>query len=164
MMLGTSRGIQCSCMSPISVSWTLFKSPGLWNKLHLDCILSKVDQLFKFIGKFRYLEVEDLPQEFMIENCSIRNYSWGIFVIYCINCKLCSANWDWCSTYCNNYIFGLIWGTDSIYLFHSYSKDEYGKFINLRYSSSSKVWLLKFTRKLYCFTTVLSPILFKCNL
>ena len=26
---GASRGIQCSYMSLISVSWTLFKSPGL---------------------------------------------------------------------------------------------------------------------------------------
>ena len=54
----------------LSVSWTLFKSPGLWNKFDLDCILGK-DQLFKLIGKFRYLMVEDLPQEFMIENCPI---------------------------------------------------------------------------------------------
>ena len=27
-----------------------------------------MDQLFIFIGKFRYLGMEDLPQEFMIEN------------------------------------------------------------------------------------------------
>ena len=28
------------------------------------------DQLFKFTGKFRCLEVKDLPQEFPIKNCS----------------------------------------------------------------------------------------------
>ena len=55
----------------LSVSWTLFKSPGLWNKFDLDCILGKGNQLFKIIGKFRYLRLEDLPQEFMIENCPI---------------------------------------------------------------------------------------------
>ena len=64
---GASRGIQCLCMSLISVSWTSknkiswFKSPGLWNQFDLDCILGKGDQLFKFVGKFRYLQVEDLP-------------------------------------------------------------------------------------------------------
>ena len=58
-------------MSLISVSWTLFKSPGLWNKFDLDCILGKGNQLSKFIGKFRYLGVEDLPQELMIENYPI---------------------------------------------------------------------------------------------
>ena len=58
-----SRGLQCSCMSLICqllgyclellVSWI---TPGI-----LDCILGKGGQLIKFIGKFRYLEVEDLP-------------------------------------------------------------------------------------------------------
>ena len=68
---GTSSGIQCSCMSPISVSWTLFKSPGLWDKFDLGCIVSKGDQLFKFVGKFRYLGIKDLKQELLIENSSI---------------------------------------------------------------------------------------------
>ena len=61
---GTSGSIQCSCMPLISLSRTLFKSPGLSDKFDLDCILGKGDQLFKFIGKFRYLGIEDLPQEF----------------------------------------------------------------------------------------------------
>ena len=56
---GTAR-VYSACMSLISLSWTLFKSPGLWDKF--DCILSKGDQLFKFIGKFRYLGIENLPQ------------------------------------------------------------------------------------------------------
>ena len=58
---GTAR-VYSACMSLISLSWTLFQSPGLWGKFDLDCILSKGDQLFKFIGKFRYLGIENLPQ------------------------------------------------------------------------------------------------------
>ena len=58
-------------MSFMSVSWILFKSPGMWNKFELDFILARGDQLFKFIGKFRYLGVEDLPQEFLLENYSM---------------------------------------------------------------------------------------------
>ena len=65
---GASQGIQCSRMSFMSVSWILFKSPGMWDKFELDCILDRGDQLFKFIGKFRYIGVEDLPQEFLLEN------------------------------------------------------------------------------------------------
>ena len=68
---GASRGTQYSCMSLVSVSWTFFKFPGLWDKFDLDYILHEGDQLFKFIGKFSYLEMEDLPQEFLIENSSI---------------------------------------------------------------------------------------------
>ena len=58
-------------MSFMSVSWILFKSPGMWNKFELDFILARGDQLFEFIGKFRYLGVEDLPQEFLLENYSM---------------------------------------------------------------------------------------------
>ena len=68
---GTSMDIQCSCMSLNSVTGTLFKSTGLWDELDLDCILSKDNQLFKFIWKFRYLGMERLSQEFLIENSSV---------------------------------------------------------------------------------------------
>ena len=54
-------------ISLISLSWTLLKSPGLWDKFDLDCILVKGDQLFTFMGKFRYLGIEDLPQDFLIK-------------------------------------------------------------------------------------------------
>ena len=36
---GASRSIQCPCMSLISVSWTLFEAPGLWDKFDLDSTL-----------------------------------------------------------------------------------------------------------------------------
>ena len=42
-------------MSLMSVTWTLFRSPGLCDKFDLDYILVKGDQLSKFIGKIRYL-------------------------------------------------------------------------------------------------------------
>ena len=38
---GASRGIQCSCLSLMSITWTLFRSPGLWDKFDLDSILGK---------------------------------------------------------------------------------------------------------------------------
>ena len=47
-----SRGIQCFYMSVISVSWTLFKSPGLWDKFDFDSILGKVDQ-FHCLNQFQ---------------------------------------------------------------------------------------------------------------
>ena len=146
---GASRSIQCSCMSLISVSWTLFKSPGLWNKFNLDYILDKRDQLFKLIGKFRYLGVEDLAQKFMIENCLINvellenktgEITAGAYLLS-ITEIVNSAQQIGTGTLLivSNYILGLIWGTDSIYLLDSHSKDEYG---NL--SSSGTAVLLKF--------------------
>ena len=57
-------------MTLISVIFTLFQSPGLWEKFHLDCILDKGDDLFKCIGKFRFLGMEDLLQDFLTKNSS----------------------------------------------------------------------------------------------
>ena len=100
-------------MSLVSVIWTLLRSPDLKDVFDLDCILIKGDQMFKFIVKFRYLEIEDLsqvPQVFDRKHSSVkreflekqdwRNYSWCIFTIYLKNCKWYLTNWDWCSTYC----------------------------------------------------------------
>ena len=58
-------------MSFVSVISTLFKSPGLWDKFDIDFILGKWDQSSKFIDHFRYLGIEVLPQEFLIENTSV---------------------------------------------------------------------------------------------
>ena len=61
---GKARGIQCSCMYLLCYS---VKSPNWWDKLDLDGILDIEDQLFKSLGKFSYLGMEDLPQEFLLE-------------------------------------------------------------------------------------------------
>ena len=55
-----SRGVQCSCMSLMSVSWTLLKSASIWDSFDLDCILQKWDLLFKSLNNYRYLGMEDL--------------------------------------------------------------------------------------------------------
>ena len=68
---GMSRDIQCSCMSLMSVSWTLFKSASIWDSFGLDCLLQKGDVLLKSLSKYRYLGMKDLPQGFCIENSSI---------------------------------------------------------------------------------------------
>ena len=53
------------------VTWALFTSPVIWDTFDLDCIIGKENQLFKSIGKFRYLGMEDLPHKFWVENSSI---------------------------------------------------------------------------------------------
>ena len=58
-------------MSFVSVISTLFRSPGLWDKFDIDFILGKRDQSSKFIDQFRYLGIEVLPHEFLIENTSV---------------------------------------------------------------------------------------------
>ena len=43
----------------------------LWGKFDLDSILDKGDQILRFIGRFKYLAMEDLLQGLVKENCSI---------------------------------------------------------------------------------------------
>lgn len=35
---------------------------------HASSLISEVKRLYKFVGKFRYFGMEDLSQEFLIEN------------------------------------------------------------------------------------------------
>ena len=126
----------------------LFKSPDSWNKFAFDCILGKGDQLFKFIGKFKFLGVEDLPQELMIENCLINvellenktgEITAGAYLLSIAEIVNSARQiGTGALLIVNNYVLGIILGTDSIYLFDSHSKDEYG---NLS-SSGAAVLLL----------------------
>ena len=55
----------------MSVWWALFKSGSIWDSFDLDSTLQKEDLMFKSLNNYRYLGMEDLPQEFFIENSSI---------------------------------------------------------------------------------------------
>ena len=141
-------------MTLFSLIWTfsvssLFKPPGLWDKFDLDYILRKGDQLFEFTGKFTYLGIENLPQEYSTENVSVtvkflENKTGEItageyFLSITEIVNSVQQIWTAALLIINNYILGLIWRTDSPYLFDSHNKDENG---NL--SSSGKAVLLKF--------------------
>ena len=126
---GASRRVKCSYISLISATWALLKSSGLWYKFDLAYISGKRDQLFKFIGKFRYLGIKDLPQELLIEKFSINVEFFEIktgeitagkyllSVTEIVNSLKEIRNSDLLVV--NNYILGLIWGFDSMYLFDS---------------------------------------------
>ena len=130
---GWYRGIQCSCLFLLSLSWALFKYPGLLDKFDVDCMLRKGDQLFKLIGKFRYLWMEDLPQEFLIENSWVnmgflenktriitaREHLLSIAEIVSNIQQMMTGT----AVIFNNYILGLFWGIGSIYLVDLHSKD-----------------------------------------
>ena len=124
---GASRGIQCSCVSPISLSCT-----WLWNKFDLDSILGKGGQVFKIISKFRYLGMEDLYQELSVENCSINvkflenkrgEIKPGTYLLSTTEIRNSFRNsFRNILLFVNNCVLGLI------YLFDSYNKDENSNF------------------------------------
>ena len=64
---GTTAGIQCSCMSLMSICWSIVKTIARWDSDDLDRILQNGDCLFKSLSIYRLLGVEDLPAE--VSNC-----------------------------------------------------------------------------------------------
>ena len=118
------------------------------NKLNLGGILGKGDQLFKSLGKFRYLGMEDLPQEFFLKGFAVNVQfleiktgeitaeEYLLYIVEIVNGV--QQIGTGALLIVNNYILG-IWGNDSIYLFDSHSKDENGNV-----SSSGTAVLFKF--------------------
>ena len=154
--------------SAMSVTWTLFKFPGIWDKFNLHCILCEGGQLFKFIGKFRFLGMENLPQEFLVVNSSInseflekktREIIAGAYLVSLSeivnDVQQIGAG---ALLVVSNYILSVNWGNDPIYLFNSHSKSE-----NDKLSSSGTAVLLKYDRlcsmesygRLVCYITFL---------
>ena len=106
----------------MSLTWILFRYPGLWDKFDIDCILGKGDQLFQCIQKFRYLSIEDLPQDLLIENVAtnvefLENKSGEMTAeAYLISITEIVNSAQPIKTgallIVNNYILYLIWGSD----------------------------------------------------
>ena len=98
--------------------------------------------------------MEDLPQEFLLENYSmnvefLENKTGEITIgAYLLSISEIVNNAQEIGTgallIVNIYILGLIWRNDSIYLFDSHSKDQYGNI-----SSSGTAVLLKFDTLFY---------------
>ena len=90
----------------------------LLDMLHLGVYSAHICLLCQLLGhcldllvKFRYLAMEDQPQEFLVESSSINvefleNKTGNTAGAYLISVSdLCSANWGWCSTYCQQLYF-----------------------------------------------------------
>ena len=137
-------------MALMSVTWTLFTFPDRWHKFDLGCILRKGDQLFKYIEKLDILVLKAYPKSSCLVELSSINVAFlenetgkvtaGPYLISISDIVNGVQQTEASDLFIvNNYILGLIWGNDSIYLFDSHSKDENG---NL--SSTGTVVLSKF--------------------
>ena len=52
----------------------------MWDSFDLDCILQKRDLLFKYLNNYRYLEMKNLPQEFL--NNRRGEITVGTYLVY----------------------------------------------------------------------------------
>ena len=144
---GMSRGIQCPYITYINC-WTLFKSVSIWNSFDLDCILQKGDLLFKYLNNYRYLGMEDLSDEFFTENSSINveflNNRAGKITAgaYLMSITEILSDCQQIETKAlliiNNYILGLLWGTQWVFYLTYIENVKLQKF-QLQDSSFSKI-------------------------
>ena len=137
---GATAGIQCSCMSLMSVCWSTFISITIWDGTDLDMILENGDRLFKSLNQYRLLGVDDLPRSVDIYSNSV-----DIFLLdnktgeitlnaYLVSLKeiieSCLNIWSGAlliiRLIISGYIFGILWEKDFVYLFDSHSKDDEG--------------------------------------
>ena len=108
-----------------------------------------VDVLFKSLNNYRYLGLDDLPQEIFIENSSINvefpNKGteeitvWAYLVSITEIVHDCQQISTGILLIIDNYILGLLLGNHCIFLFDSHSKNEIG-----RMSAKGTAVLLKF--------------------
>ena len=150
---GQTRGIQCSCMALIAVCWSLFKKVSLWSSFELDSILLNGDFLFKALKKNRILDVEDLPQSFLIKDSIINieylenktgeiilnAYLLSISEIISSCCGSFFKRGSGAILFINGYTLSIISGKGCFYIFDSHSRDENGS-----KSANGTAVLLKF--------------------
>ena len=123
---GMSRGMQCSYMSLLSVCWSLFKSASIWTAYYKKGII------FLILAIIRYLGMEDLLQEFFLENSAINiefldNRTAEITAGKCLvsiteivsDCQLIDTE---ALLILKKHILRLLWGNQCFYLFNSHGK------------------------------------------
>ena len=69
---GATAGIQCSCMSLMSVCWNSFISETTWDGgTDLDIILENGDRLFKSLNQYRLPGVNELTSTVTVYGHSV---------------------------------------------------------------------------------------------
>lgn len=68
---GESSGIQCACNALYSICFSSIKKVSVWKSFDLDYVLEKGDELFKRLGKFRPLFMDEMPSSVLIERSNI---------------------------------------------------------------------------------------------
>ena len=133
----------------MSVCWTLFKYVSGKGLLRFRLYITKGDLLLKSLNIYRYLGMEDLPQQFFIKN-SLMNIHFlnirpgevtaGAYLVSITDIvNDCQQIGTGALLIVNNYILGTLWGNQCFITFKSHSKDEIGKI-----SATGTAVLLKF--------------------
>ena len=62
---------QCACNALYAICFSIVKKVSIWKSFDLDYILENGDETFKTVGISRVMELNELPCNLTIENCSV---------------------------------------------------------------------------------------------
>ena len=165
MKFGYSAGIQCMSNAFFAICFAVVKKVSTWKHFDLDFILEQGDRLFKSTGMMQPLAVDELPLTFDLENCLVQSQMLhchsALFSIINLFEHHNNLNADKLGNgaifTCVGYSIALIWHKNSVYVFDSHSRNEYGEHVE-----NGQAVLLEF-RSLSVVNTFLKVILGKLS-
>ena len=68
---GETAGTQCACMALTALCWSVIRKVSIWRVSDVDCILESGDWVYKTLGRFGLLSVDDLPSEISLTDVTV---------------------------------------------------------------------------------------------
>ena len=65
---GSTRGIQCTCISLFSICFSIFKTVSRWNRHDIEYVIEKGDALYKMQNTNQLLSYTQLPRVVQVEH------------------------------------------------------------------------------------------------
>ena len=138
---GSTKGIQCSCISLFTITFSAFKNVARWNCHDLEYVIEQGDALYKTTGRTDFLACTDLPKDLLIENVPVRvdflpHASYFGFLHRGTNCLSeiignLSENHDHTGIlfFCRGYTFSILNlnGSGFIFIVDSHSRNSLGE-------------------------------------
>ena len=69
-LFGESAGKKCACNALFSVCWSVVGKVSIWRTYDFDSILIESDKIYKFLNKYDFLSVNELPRSIKSYNCN----------------------------------------------------------------------------------------------
>ena len=139
LKFGATAGIQCACNALYAICFSIVKKVSIWKSFDLDYILENGDETFKTVGISRAMELNELPRNLTIENCSVTveflDNQFGLLGYGNLfdGHTSCDTGNGLIFTTCG-FCFSLIWSKNCIFLFDSHSRDQNGHFVDDSFS------------------------------
>ena len=130
--LGETAGIQCASNAFYAICFSVLKNVSTWAYSDLDCIIGQGDNLMKCLGVPKPLAIDELPLSVKLKGCDLevtmlQHYSnrFSKFDLFIDHKELSSteAGNGAIFTYAG-ISFALIWGSKSVCLFDSHSRNS----------------------------------------